>query len=240
MEPCGHPAVQTVMKTLIAIVVCAFASAALAGFCDKCKELAFTADVGQCTQCKGFTSSGSHKLCGKCGDKLAQCEHCAAALGKPATRKAELSEQAKELAAKFKDSAGNFGMSLTYYGNQEKPYYNLLLSAAGVPEKRQEPFNPAVGITREQAEKLIDVLAEIGYFDDAMNIINVRRFRHPTGPTYVLTLSGPRDIRLHLDLGWNKAMHAKLEAIQASLDGEARKAMDMLIARLSGHLKEWK
>lgn len=228
------------MKALITLVVFAFASAALAGFCDKCKELAFTADVGECAKCKEFTSSGSHKLCGKCSDKLGQCEHCAAPLARPTTRKVELSEEARALSSAFKENSGNFTLTLTYHGAQDKPYYRLFLSAAGVPEKKADVFSPAVAITKDQAVKLIDVLAEIGYFDQATNIINVRRFREPPGPTYVLVLTGPKDIRLHLNLGWNKAMHDKLVAIQASLDGEARKAMDLLIARLSGHLKEWK
>ncbi len=67
----------------VAVGVCllwAFAGAALAELCPKCKKLMFTADIGKCKECGGWTSSGAFKLCRKCSAKLKQCEHCRAPL----------------------------------------------------------------------------------------------------------------------------------------------------------------
>ena len=61
-------------------LVWASAGTAVAGLCPKCKGRMYTADVGKCKACGGFTSSGAFKLCKKCSAKLKQCEHCRAPL----------------------------------------------------------------------------------------------------------------------------------------------------------------
>jgi len=59
------------------------APAVLADFCAKCADMGFTADIGKCTKCgEEKTTSGSHKLCPNCSQKIGQCEHCAATLPK--------------------------------------------------------------------------------------------------------------------------------------------------------------
>ena len=60
--------------------ILALASSARADLCPKHKGSAFITSVGECRECKGFTSSGAFKLCKKCSTKLAQCEACSADL----------------------------------------------------------------------------------------------------------------------------------------------------------------
>ena len=47
-----------------------------AKFCPKCSRLAYIQAIGECPQCKGFTSSAAHKLCGKCSFKENKCQNC--------------------------------------------------------------------------------------------------------------------------------------------------------------------
>lgn len=61
-------------------VAAAWPAAARTELCGKCKGKMYIASVGKCACCKGFTSSGAHKICKKCSVKLKQCEHCRAAL----------------------------------------------------------------------------------------------------------------------------------------------------------------
>jgi len=63
----------------VAVLVLAGA-AALGDLCPKCRDKAYTKDIGTCVECAGPTSSGAFKLCIKCSTKLGQCEHCRAPL----------------------------------------------------------------------------------------------------------------------------------------------------------------
>lgn len=51
-----------------------------ADLCAACRELLFTADVGECTECGGWTASAAHKLCRRCSVDRAECVHCRAPL----------------------------------------------------------------------------------------------------------------------------------------------------------------
>ncbi|MST01018.1 MAG: hypothetical protein EXS29_06885 [Pedosphaera sp.] len=70
------------MKTRALLLVIAFALTphVHAALCAKHKGSAFIANVGECKECGGFTSSGAFKLCAKCSAKLAQCQACRADL----------------------------------------------------------------------------------------------------------------------------------------------------------------
>ena len=70
------------MKRWISIIgmVLATALAARAELCAQCKDNMYVANVGQCVECQGHTSSGAFKLCKACSARLSQCEHCRAAL----------------------------------------------------------------------------------------------------------------------------------------------------------------
>jgi hypothetical protein len=58
---------------------------AFAELCPKCKDKAYTADIGVCKECGGTATSGAFALCPACSTKLHQCEHCREALSKSAT-----------------------------------------------------------------------------------------------------------------------------------------------------------
>lgn len=64
-------------SVLTVVFACAAAEATL---CVKCRELMFITNIGTCVACGGHTSSGAHKLCGKCSQTLGECEHCRAKL----------------------------------------------------------------------------------------------------------------------------------------------------------------
>jgi len=56
------------------------AGSTLAKFCLECSRLAYIQAIGECPQCKGFTSSARHKLCGKCSAKDNKSPNCLVAL----------------------------------------------------------------------------------------------------------------------------------------------------------------
>jgi hypothetical protein len=56
------------------------AGSTLAEFCPKYSRLAYVQAIGECPQCKGFTSSTGHKLCGKCSAKESKCQNCVVVL----------------------------------------------------------------------------------------------------------------------------------------------------------------
>ena len=56
------------------------AGSTLAKFCLECSRLPYIQAIGECPQCKGFTSSARHKLCGKCSAKENKCLNCLVAL----------------------------------------------------------------------------------------------------------------------------------------------------------------
>jgi hypothetical protein len=56
------------------------AGSTLAKFCLECSRLAYIQAIGECPQCKGFTRSARHKLCGKCSTKENKCQNCLLAL----------------------------------------------------------------------------------------------------------------------------------------------------------------
>ncbi|MBT3279190.1 MAG: hypothetical protein HN370_07435 [Phycisphaerales bacterium] len=72
------------MKRLMMVaVLLAMASPSMAALCKKCNGQPTIMSIGQCTACKGHTSSGANKLCPKCSVKQGKCERCLVAL-KPA------------------------------------------------------------------------------------------------------------------------------------------------------------
>jgi predicted secreted protein len=227
------------MVSLAAVLV--FATDARAALCGKCKNMMYIASIGRCTKCPGHTSSGAFKLCKKCSGKLGQCQNCLAAEGKsavkPPVKSPVLSAKAAKLATLFKGSAENFTLNIRYYGEQDKPYYQLTIRVPGVRDRRK-PFWPAAQASQTGAKKIIDHLAADGFFDRAMDVTRIR-MENPTGPAYTFWLSGPKGIQLYEHIGWKMPMLKHLDALAKILDGDASKKMVLLLGRLSGHRKAW-
>jgi predicted secreted protein len=78
MENCMNAWVSKLALGIAVLVL--VGAAALGDLCAKCREMAFTMDVGECAECAGATGSRAFKLCKKCSAKLGQCEHCRALL----------------------------------------------------------------------------------------------------------------------------------------------------------------
>jgi len=227
--------------TVSVAAVLVFATDARAALCGKCKNMMYIASIGRCTKCPGHTSSGAFKLCKKCSGKLGQCQNCLAAEGKPAAKPRAkppvLSAKTTKLATLFKDSAEKFTLNIRYYGEQDKPYYQLTIRVPKVRDQRK-PFWPAARVSQAGDRKIIDHLAADGFFDRAMDITRVR-MENPTGPAYTLWLLGPKGVQLYEHIGWKTPMLKRLDALARRLDGDASKKMALLLGRLSGHRKVW-
>lgn len=44
--------------------------------CETCSQMARISDIGQCSRCRGQTSSSSLQLCNTCGLEARQCVGC--------------------------------------------------------------------------------------------------------------------------------------------------------------------
>src|SRR5262245_19512330 len=131
------------------------------------------------------------------------------------------------------------------------PKYTLYHVLLYVPNLRLEP--PPNGpsgkpteahtrITKEQAKKLLGVLNEFGFFDDKvakekLGLMNARNWPH-AGIT-VRFQGGEDSARKERLLTWLPSMLPPLDAIRGCVDGDARKAMDQLLAQLAEERKRW-
>ena len=226
--------------TVSVAAVLVFAADARAALCGKCKGMMYITSIGRCTKCSGHTSSGAFKLCKKCSAKLGQCQNCLAGEGKPVAPPVKapvLSAKAVKLAGLFKGAAANFTLNIRYFGEQDKPYYQLTIRVGELKDKRK-PFWPAAQVSQAGAKKIIDHLAGDGFFDRAMDITRVR-MRPPVGPVYTFWLSGPTGVQLYENIGWKMPMLKRLDALAKGLEGGASRQMALLLGRLSGHRKAW-
>ncbi len=134
----------------------------------------------------------------------------------------------------------SFRLQLEYNGSQDKPYYNLTLSVPGIAYDRKNAFYPQVRITEEQAQRVIDYLANEGLLDQADDLKPgaVKKYPAPTMPGYTIRLTTDQIVFLG-DIGWGLPMLRRLDGLRKVLDGDAAKQMDLLLGRLAGHRKEW-
>jgi len=65
----------------LCVLFFACTNTAAGALCEKCRGRMYTQDIGECTHCGGYTTSGAFKLCPKCSAALKRCEHCLTALG---------------------------------------------------------------------------------------------------------------------------------------------------------------
>ncbi len=162
----------------------------------------------------------------------------AAALGRSVDR---APARAKQLRAAIK----SFKLDLSYGcdrptpdKNVDKPYYNLTLSVGDVA-KVKNAFHPQVQITEAQAQKIIDRLAAEGFLGEATELdpAELKKFP-PQTSHYGMSVANGKAI-FYENFGWGAAMVLRLDHLRKALDGDAAKAMDLLLGRLQGHRKEW-
>lgn len=140
------------------------------------------------------------------------------------------SARAKEL----KEGIKTFRLELLYRGDEDKPFYRLILSVPPIKDDRSNHFNDMVQINEEQASKIIDYLAGDGFLTKAIDLRNKTKLPQPTMPGYTLTVGNFCE-----DLGWGLPMLKRLDGWKKVLDGDAAKGMDFLLTRLSGLRKQW-
>jgi hypothetical protein len=142
----------------------------------------------------------------------------------------------RQRAAALKADAENFQLTLTYIGPSDKPYYNLLLSVRKPSVVQADPFFLTAQITEAEALQLITHLQTSGLLAQAVDA-KTTKFQDQS-PSYRLTATAG-DQQLTTSLSWNLDTLKHLDAIRKSLTGEAANRMDTLLARLSGHRREW-
>lgn len=139
-------------------------------------------------------------------------------------------------AAALKADAENFQLQLTYIGQSDKPYYNLLLSVPKPNVVQADPFFLTAQITAAEALQLITHLETSGLLTTAVDA-KTTKFQDQA-PSYRLTATAG-DQQLTTTLGWNTDTLTHLDALRKPLTTEAAKKMDTLLTRLSGHRREW-
>jgi len=141
------------------------------------------------------------------------------------------SNRAQELKAAVK----SFQLHLTFTGESDKPYYDLLLSVPEFAFRRDNPFSLQGNITTTQAIKIIDYLKAENMLDQADITGGLKK---QPQPFYFLRLQAGKTY-FSKQLHWDISMLQHFEGIHSLLDGNAAKSMKTLIARLSGHRREW-
>ncbi|MCE5278355.1 MAG: hypothetical protein ABFD92_01275 [Planctomycetaceae bacterium] len=111
---------------ITAAVALAISAATLAGLCPNCKDKAYTKDIGECSQCKGMTTSGQFKLCMKCSADMNQCQHCRKALPatQPATSAAAKLDTSKD--GTYKSGPWEYRYSIHNAGTRSQGYFGDL------------------------------------------------------------------------------------------------------------------
>jgi len=147
----------------------------------------------------------------------------------------DLAARAKELKANLDD----FELYLAYHGQQLKPFYAVILTRRKVHgSDRDNSFVRRVQISEAEAVRIIDHLAAEGALGRARDLRNKPKLPLPGGPTYLLEV-GNAAATFCEDLGWDLAMLKRLDGLRAVLEGDAAKAMDLLLGRLSGLRAQW-
>lgn len=158
----------------------------------------------------------------------------------PATAPASLGTQRAE---KLKAGVAAFEMNVWYIGDQDKPFYTVVLHVAPMAIKKSDPFNLYPRINEATAVKMIDLLLGEGDLDRAVDTsLAVNRKQTPTVPGFHLTVSEhlpTQTIEFDEAIGFDLRMLKKLDSLRTFLDGDAARDVDFLINRLSGWRKEW-
>ena len=142
-------------------------------------------------------------------------------------------------AAKLTGDIRTFTLRLSYAGQEDKPFYRLLLSVPAIAGKdRDNPFHRQARITEAQAGKIVEFLAKDGFFDTALDGNRNRGPVPPKEPYYALTVgvaNGGNPILFEEWLTFRPLLFQRLDGLRKLLDGDAATDMDFLITRLSGY-----
>lgn len=149
---------------------------------------------------------------------------------------AEPDDSGAKRAAAFKADVKNFQLNLSYRGQSDKPYYNLLLSVQKVNVLQADPFFLTAQISEAESLQLISLVEASGLLARAVDAKTTKLQEQQ--PSYRMTTTAG-DVQLITSLGWSLDTLKHLDEIRKVLDGDAAKQMDTLLGRLSGHRREW-
>jgi hypothetical protein len=151
---------------------------------------------------------------------------------------APVSERTQTAARVMRTHAKTFRLELNYTGQQDKPFYRLLVGTGAADDDRRDPFHRVVQVLEVQAKTIIDCLARDGFFDRAMDLSTIAKVPPPTTPGYTMKVSAG-DIIWQEDLGWNLDMLDRLDDLSVCLPESGRHDMALLLGRLSGWRSQW-
>lgn len=150
--------------------------------------------------------------------------------------KAPVSEQAKKHAEAMKANAKTFRLELNYSGQEDKPFYRLIVSVPVIDQLASDPFYRIVQANEDEAKRIIDHLARDGFLDDSVDLlsdITISVFP-PTTSGYTMKV-----LPFCEDLGWGLPMIHRLDVLRDVLPESGQKDMDLLLGRLSGLRAQW-
>ena len=126
---------------------------------------------------------------------------------------APVSEQAKKRAEAMKAKAKTFVLELQYNGDEDKPFYRMIVSVPVVNRRRNSPFYRIVQVNEEQATRIIDHLAREGFLDHAVDFRTNIKVPAPSMPGYTMTVTVGDD-EWYDDLGWGLPMTQRLDDLR--------------------------
>ncbi len=145
---------------------------------------------------------------------------------------------AVERVKKLKANLEQLRLYLDYHGPQHRLFYDLGFTTAVERPTTYPAFLLVSYISKSQAIKIIDYLGSDGFLGRSMNLSGIKLAKPPAGPTYTIRAYAG-GLALYENLGWDLKMLKRLDGLRKVLDGDAAKAMDKLLARMSGHRKQW-
>ena len=133
----------------------------------------------------------------------------------------------------LKYSVDRLAVKLAFHG--DGPYRALQFQSFGE--------RPAVVLSSEQIERLLDFLGEDDFFWRAVSSVPLRE--EATPPCYLLLVRGhlentpSGEVEYVEPLGWGPKLLRRLKNLRAALDGEAAKAMDEWLKQFDADRKVW-
>lgn len=135
-------------------------------------------------------------------------------------------------------AADAFILSLRYRGEKDKHYRGLVLYGLNLLVCQFPPNTRGVRVSEEEVVRILDHLAADGCLARAQNDPSVG----PLGwdwTGYSVSVEGQGATWLTEYLGWNPTMLRRLDGLRSVLTGEAAKAMDEVLDRLSEDRRKW-
>lgn len=152
--------------------------------------------------------------------------------------KAPVSTKATRRATAMKANISDFRLDVNYIGEQDKPFYQLIVSVPTIIRRRSSPFERIIQVEEKAAIAIIDHLAREGFFDRAADPQVDATTRAPTVPGYVMTATaGPE--QWYVNLGWGLPMIHQLDALRAVIPDHGQTDLDRVLERLSGWRRQW-